>query len=83
MDEVAGTAELSSPWVWSPGAGRGDGGVVSTVDVVMWRWGGVTTLELAAAAEVNTQAHMPLFAPLLATLTLLLLLAASPRNPTL
>ena len=37
-------------------------------------------MELAAAAEVNTQAYMPLFTPFLATLTLLLLLVASPRN---
>ena len=36
-----------------------------------------------AAAVVNTQVDMPLFAPLLATLTLLLTLTASPRNPPL
>ena len=35
---------------------------------------------LAAAAEVNIQVCMPLFTSLLATLTILLLLAASPRN---
>ena len=38
---------------------------------------------LAAAAEVNVQVYMPLFVPLLATLTLLLSLVASPRNPPL
>ena len=37
-------------------------------------------MELAVAAEVNTQAHMLLFAPLLVTLTLLFLIVASPRN---
>ena len=35
------------------------------------------------ATEVNTQVHMPLFLPLLITLTLLLLLAAAPRNSPL
>ena len=37
-------------------------------------------MELVAAAEVNVQAHLPLFVSLLATLTLLLLLEASTRN---
>ena len=40
-------------------------------------------MELAAAAEVNAQVCTPLFPPLLTTLTLLLLLVASPRNPPL
>ena len=53
------------------------------MNVVVWPWGEVTAVELAAAAEVNTQAHMPILVPLLATLTLLLLLTASPRNPLL
>ena len=61
----------------------GDGGVVSAVDVVVGWWGEVIAVELAAAAEVNTQAHMPLFVPLLATLILLLLISASPRNLSL
>ena len=38
---------------------------------------------LTTAAEVNTQARIPLFAPLLTTLTLLLSLVAFPRNLTL
>ena len=50
------------------------------MNVVVWRWEEITAVELAVAAEVNTQARMPLPAPLLATLTLLLLLVASPRN---
>ena len=49
------------------------------MNVVVWRRGEVTAVELATVAEVNTQAHMPLSAPLLATLALLLLLSASPR----
>ena len=36
-----------------------------------------------AAAEMNTQVHMPLFAPLLATQTLFLLLTTVPKNPSL
>ena len=40
-------------------------------------------MELVAATEVNTQLHMLLFVSLLANPTLLLLLAASPRNPLL
>ena len=51
--------------------------------VVVLRWEGVTVIELATAAEVKTQVYMSLFAPLLAALTLLILLAASPRNPPL
>ena len=48
--------------------------------MVVWRWQGVTAVELATAAEMDIQVCLPLFAPLLATLTLLLSLAASPRN---
>ena len=53
------------------------------MNVVVWRWGEVTAVELATAAEVNTQTHMPLPKPSLATLTLLLSLTASPNNPPL
>ena len=53
------------------------------MDVVVWRWGGVTAVMMAATAEVNVQVCMPLFAPLLAILTLLLSLVAFPRNLTL
>ena len=92
LKSLAAAADGLPPWLMSQGPrgrgrrrgqGRGDGGVVFAVDVVMWRWGGLSAVELVAAAEVNTQAHMPLFAPLLATLTFLLLLVAAPRNPPL
>ena len=42
-----------------------------------------TARNLIAAAEVNTQVCMLLFAPLLGALTLLLSLTASPRIPPL
>ena len=48
VDEAAGTAELSSPCVWSPGAGHGDSGVVSTVDVAVERRGGAITVRFAS-----------------------------------
>ena len=91
VDENTGAAEVSLPWLTPRARGRsrrrgrgcGNDRVVSAADMVVWRWVGVTAMELTAATEVNTQVYMPPFAPLFATLTLLLLLAACPRNPPL
>ena len=49
MDEVVGMSELSSSLTWLPGAGRGDNGLVSAMDVVVGRRGGVTAVELSSA----------------------------------
>ena len=44
VDEAAGTAELSSPWAWSPGACRRDDRVVSAVDLAVRQRGRVTAM---------------------------------------
>ena len=53
VDKAAGVVDLSSPWAWSTGTGRGNVGVVSAVDVVVaWR-GGVIAVELASTASLR------------------------------
>ena len=63
LNEDVGTAELSSLWVWSSGDGRRDSGVVSAVDVVIGRQGGVTTVERASATLLRNMSRSRMLLP--------------------
>ena len=58
MDEAAGIAELSSPLAWLLGADRGDGRLVSAMDVVVGQREGVTAVEMASTTSSRNTSRL-------------------------